>query len=83
MARLPVVSGKKVIRYLHKLGYIEKSCKGSHHNFKRPDGKGFVITVITHGNGELRDGTLNNIIKYLAINEQMTEAEVRDELAKL
>jgi predicted RNA binding protein YcfA (HicA-like mRNA interferase family) len=83
MARLPVVSGNKFIKYLHKRGYIEKSCKGSHHNFKRPDDKGFVITVITHGNNELRDGTLHNIIKYLAKNEGMTEDEVKEELANL
>lgn len=72
-----------MIRYLRKRGYVERSCHGSHHNFKRQDGKGYIITVLTHGNDELRDGTLNNIIKFIAINEGITEEKVREDLANV
>ncbi|WP_369423866.1 type II toxin-antitoxin system HicA family toxin [Methanooceanicella nereidis] len=72
-----------MFKYLRKHGYVKRSCKGSHHSYKRADGKGSIITVAVHGNDEIREGTLRNLIKYLAMNEGKSEEEIKKELMEL
>lgn len=63
MPKLPVVSGKKVIRALLKAGFRQVSQKGSHIKLKGFV-KGCERTVIVPDHKEIRKGTLRNgIIK--------------------
>jgi predicted RNA binding protein YcfA (HicA-like mRNA interferase family) len=64
--KLPVVSGKNVIKALSKIGYYVRDQKGSHihlrHAIKRP------LTVPVHP--ELAKGTLKEIIKSADLTEE-------------
>ncbi len=67
MTKLPVISGKKLIRVLTKLGYYVRDQKGSHvhlrHSIRRP------LTVPAHKT--IARGTLRAIIRDadLAVEE--------------
>jgi predicted RNA binding protein YcfA (HicA-like mRNA interferase family) len=80
---LPVVTGKEMKKFLLKMGYDLVKIKGSHHLFKRMDGKGYKISVPIHANEPIADGTLNNIIEFFAKNEGLTEDQVRRILLEL
>ena len=70
MPKLPVVSGKQMVRVLEKLGYSMKRRRGSHMMMHKA---GKLIVVPDHK--ELRRGTLRNI---------MNEADLTvDELIEL
>ncbi len=58
MPKLPVVSGKKMIQVLEKLGYDVKRRRGSHVMLLKA---GKLIVVPYHK--ELRPGTLRNILR--------------------
>lgn len=53
---------REVIRLLEKHGWVEMRSRGSHRQFKHPDGA-FVITVPGNDGKELAPGTLNVILK--------------------
>ncbi|WP_424359985.1 type II toxin-antitoxin system HicA family toxin [Methanocella sp. MCL-LM] len=74
---LPVVKGKELRRFIERRGYVLVSVKGSHFKFRRKDSKGFKIIIPIHGNEEIADGTLENIIRYLALNEGLSEDDIR------
>ncbi|MBK9273043.1 MAG: type II toxin-antitoxin system HicA family toxin [Flavobacteriales bacterium] len=61
MDKLPVVSGKDLIRFLMKLGFSVVRINGSHHRLRHPDGR--VTTVPVHGSAELPKGLLRKIIR--------------------
>jgi len=67
--RLPVLSGKEVIKALSKLGYYVRDQKGSHVHLRHPSRK--PLTVPNHP--EVAKGTLSAIIKEagLTIEEFM------------
>jgi predicted RNA binding protein YcfA (HicA-like mRNA interferase family) len=55
-------------------GYVMKPCTGgSHINFIRADGKGFIITVPYPKSRELRKGTVKQMIRFLSANESISE----------
>ncbi len=67
MTKLPVVSGKKLIRALLKDGYVAQRQKGSHIFIENTDGKyGTVIPL--HGNEDLGPGLLKSILNDLNLN---------------
>lgn len=57
--KLPVVSGKDVIKALSKIGYYVRAQKGSHVHLRHPYRK--PLTVPNHP--EIAKGTLRAIIK--------------------
>ena len=65
MARLPRVSGKRVVRALRKRGYEVFNVRGSHHYLHRweDDRWSPIVTVPVHGNKILKLKTLKNILK--------------------
>lgn len=55
------MSGKDVVKFLKKEGFIEVSQNGSHVKLNGPNGE--IVIVPVHGNKDLPKGTLNNIKK--------------------
>jgi len=66
MSRLPVVSGKELIKYLTKKGFIVSRQKGSHVVLKSQNGR--RVTVPLHE--ELDRGTLLEILAEAGINKE-------------
>jgi predicted RNA binding protein YcfA (HicA-like mRNA interferase family) len=58
MSKLPVVSGKQVIKALQKIGYYVRDQKGSHIHLRHPNK--IPLTVPNHR--EIARGTLRTII---------------------
>jgi predicted RNA binding protein YcfA (HicA-like mRNA interferase family) len=59
--RLPVCSGKDVIRVLRKQGFSQVSQKGSHQKWRHPNGRQVIVAM--HGNKPIPIGTLKSIIE--------------------
>ena len=69
MPRLPVISGKTLLRVLTKHGYIALRKKGSHVFVESSDGKlGTAIPI--HGNEDLSPGLLKSILNDLDLSTQ-------------
>ena len=69
MPKLPVISGRKMVRVLKKLGYEEKRQRGSHLMMIKGEK---LIVILNHK--ELRRGTLRNIMREanLTVGELIT-----------
>jgi len=67
MTKLPVVSGKKIIKALSKIGYYVRSQKGSHIHLRHPHR--MPLTVPDHK--EVKRTTLKSILKAadISVNE--------------
>jgi predicted RNA binding protein YcfA (HicA-like mRNA interferase family) len=66
---LPVVSGRKVVKVLTKVGFKVAGRRGSHIKLKRKvDGKVFVVIVPDHA--ELARGTLKSILRQANITRE-------------
>lgn len=63
MPKLPVISGKELIKAFKKLGFTSSSQKGSHIKMKHPDGR----TVIIPNHQQLKPGTLKKGITSFAV----------------
>lgn len=73
MPRLPVVSGRDLIRYLtNEKGFLPVRQKGSHVVLKSSDGKR-VFTVPLHN--ELDRGTLGAILEQAGIGREQFASE--------
>lgn len=59
--KLPVVTGKFLIKLLDQLGFVVVRVKGSHHRMKHVDGR--VTTIPVHGNNDISKGLLRKIIR--------------------
>ncbi len=59
MTRLPVLSGREVVKALSKIGYYVRDQKGSHVHLRHPTRP--ALTVPTHD--EIARGTLRAIIR--------------------
>ena len=69
MAKLPSVSGKKVIKALEKLGFIVVRQKGSHVILQRESN---MLTVPLHD--PIKKSTLNTILKQADVSlEELLE----------
>ena len=61
MPKLIVISSKKVIQKLKKIGFTETHQRGSHLYLKSEDGTK-IVTVPIHGSKDIPIGTLYNIV---------------------
>ena len=61
MSKLPVITGKELIKFLESLGFEIIRTKGSHVRLGAADGR--VTTVPVHGNKEIPKGLLRKIIR--------------------
>ena len=62
MSKLPVVSGREIIRVLTKIGFEIVGRKGSHVRLKRRRNKELLIVVVLM-HRELARGTLRSILR--------------------
>ena len=67
MSGIPVLSGKKLLRFLLKNGYIALRKKGSHVFVESNEGlHGTVVPI--HGNEDLGTGLLKSILNDLELS---------------
>lgn len=67
MSNLPSLSGKALIKFLKKMGFIPIRTKGSHIFLQHPDGR--VTTVPVHSNETIGVGLLLKILKDCDIDK--------------
>ena len=73
MAKLPRISGKKLIKALRKNGFEVLRIRGSHHFLAHPDGRRTVVPA--HGNETIGTGLMSKILRDCEIE--------RDDFPKL
>ena len=73
MAKLPRISGKKLIKALRKTGFEVLRIRGSHHFLAHLDGRRTVVPV--HGNETIGTGLMSKILRDCEIE--------RDDFPKL
>jgi predicted RNA binding protein YcfA (HicA-like mRNA interferase family) len=66
MAKLPSVSGERVIRALKRAGFAELRQKGSHVSLEKRVGEKVFKTVVPM-HSELAKGTLSDILKQCGL----------------
>ena len=72
--RLPVISGKDVVRALARAGFTVDRIVGSHHVLAHPDDPMRAVTVPVHANRDLKPGTLRSIIRQTGFTvEEFTD----------
>ena len=70
--KLPVVSGKQLVKVLYMLGYSVVKQRGSHVKLKKETAAGtHSITVPEHD--EIAKGTLNDILNKVGIWNQISK----------
>lgn len=65
MARLPVVSGRELVRVLEKTGYVMDRQKGSHMVLRQTEAPFRRVTVPDHK--EIAKGTLRSILRHAGL----------------
>jgi len=79
LPKLPLVSGKKLLKVLSKLGYQVVGQKGSHVRLlKKGDVGEHHITIVMHK--EIAKGTLNDILSKVAIWNNISKEKLIDML---
>jgi predicted RNA binding protein YcfA (HicA-like mRNA interferase family) len=68
MARLPVLKPREIGRVLEKLGFVEVRQRGSHKQYRHPDGRG--TTVPFHAGRDVSPLLLNQIIKDIRLTRE-------------
>jgi predicted RNA binding protein YcfA (HicA-like mRNA interferase family) len=77
--KLPVVSGKELLKMLHSLGYIAIRQRGSHIRLEKKTPAGIhKITIVDHK--EIAKGTLNDILDKVSLWTQMSKKELINKL---
>ena len=61
MAKLPHVTGQKVLAALRRAGFRLSHVKGSHHYFRREGGR--LVPVPVHAGETIPPGTLKSILR--------------------
>jgi len=61
--KLPVVTGRQVVRALERAGFVTDRVVGSHHVMAHPGEPKRTVSVPVHGNRDLKRGTLRSIIR--------------------
>ena len=61
MDKLPIITGKELIKFLETIGFKQTRTKGSHVRLKSSDGK--VTTVPIHSGQDIPKGLLRKIIR--------------------
>ncbi|MBV8839119.1 MAG: type II toxin-antitoxin system HicA family toxin [Alphaproteobacteria bacterium] len=65
--RLPVATGKDVIRALRSIGFEVNRIVGSHHVMAFPGDPTRTVTVPVHAGRDLKPGTLRSIIRQAGL----------------
>ena len=65
MGSLPVLKPREAIRALERLGFVQVRQRGSHRQFRHPDGR--QTTVPDHGSRDLSPILLRQIIKDIGL----------------
>ncbi len=74
-SKLPVVSGKTLIKFLQSLGYDVTRQRGSHVRLEKKTHAGtHRITVPNHD--QIAKGTLNDIVNKISIWNQISKSEL-------
>lgn len=73
MGRLPVLKPREIVSLLQKLGFVEVRQKGSHKQFRHPDGR--TTTVPFHPGRDISPVLLRQIAKdiQLTVEEFLVE----------
>lgn len=66
--KLPVLSSRKVCRFLEKEGFEFVRQKGSHKFYKHPDGRTTVVPM--HSNKPIKRGLLKGILKEIKMSRE-------------
>ena len=67
MPKLPIISGKNLLKLLKKYGFLEVRKKGSH-VFVRDASGNFSTIIPVHGNEDLGKGLLKSILNDLNVS---------------
>jgi len=62
LSRLPVISGREMVKILGRIGFVIVGRKGSHVRMKRQRGKEVLIVIIPMRR-ELAKGTLGSVLR--------------------
>ena len=65
MGHIPILKPRQVIKILRKLGFIEVRQRGSHKQFRHPDGRG--TTVPFHKGRDISPTLLRRIAKDIRL----------------
>ena len=68
MARLPILKPREVVAILNSLGFEEVRQRGSHKQFRHPDGR--QTTVPVHGGRDISPILLRRIIKDIGLTPE-------------
>lgn len=68
MGTLPVLKPREVVAMLERLGFIEVRQKGSHKQYRHPDGRG--TTVPFHAGRDISPILLRQIIKDIGVTPE-------------
>ena len=68
MAKLALISGKKLCKILEKLGFKKIYTKSSHIRYKHPDGRITVVPI--HSGEKLGRGILRKILKQVELSRE-------------
>ena len=68
MGFLPVLKPREAVRILEQLGFLQVRQRGSHRQFRHPDGR--QTTVPDHGSRDLSPIILRQIIKDIGIRAE-------------
>jgi len=63
------ISGKEMVGFLKKIGFLKVSQKGSHIKMKKHIQKEAIIVIVPN-HKEIRPGTLRNILKMIGISPE-------------
>jgi predicted RNA binding protein YcfA (HicA-like mRNA interferase family) len=65
MGSLPILKPREAVRVLERLGFVQVRQRGSHRQFRHPDGH--QTTVPDHGSRDLSPIILRQIIKDIGL----------------
>jgi len=71
MKKLPVISGREVVKRLQKVGFIFVRQVGSYMILRREKPKGMTVSIPDHK--ELKRGTLKNILRQINLTVEEFE----------
>jgi predicted RNA binding protein YcfA (HicA-like mRNA interferase family) len=68
VVKLPVLKPRQVIAVIAQFGFVEVRQRGSHKQFRHPDGR--VTTVPDHKGRDLSPGLLRNILEDISVKPE-------------
>ena len=68
MGKLPMLTPRQVIAALKQLGFVEVRQRGSHKQFRHPDGR--VTTVPDHKGRDISPGLLRQILEDIRVSAE-------------